>query len=239
MCDRVVAVSDFVRRLALSMGVDPGRVITMPIGSRSRDVPSAERPTPREPADGLLRMIFLGFNNYYKGLPMLVDALGLLEPHLRSRVHLAAYGPGCPAIRERAEAIRPRLAGLELGGSYRQHELPELLTGRDVGVAPSVWWDNGPQTVMEFQAFGLPVLGARLGGIPDRVVHDSNGLLFRGNDRADAARQILRLLPEPELLGPLRAGYKPGPTMAIHTGRVVELYEQTLQSPSHAEVGQP
>ncbi|HED54885.1 MAG TPA: glycosyltransferase [Phycisphaerales bacterium] len=236
-CDRVLAVSDFVRRLAVSMGVSSEKVITMPIGSRSAERFKTGQPG-RGSEGGLLRLVFLGFNNYYKGLAMLVDALGLLEPAHRGRVHLAAYGPGCPSIRERAEAIRPRLGGLELGGAYRPDDIPDLLSGRDVGVVPSVWWDNGPQTVMEFQSFGLPVLGANLGGIPDRVVDGVNGLLFRGNDRHDAARQIRRLLTEPGLVGLLRAGVRPGPTLAEHAAEVVRLYEQTLQSPSHAEAGQ-
>src|SRR5690606_3738171 len=111
----------------------------------------------RAPNDPL-RLVFLGFNNYYKGLHMLVDALAFLPPPLRARVHLAAFGPGCPAIRERAEAIRPALAGLELGGPYAPDDIPALLSERDLGVVPSVWWDNGPQTLIEMHNAGLPVI---------------------------------------------------------------------------------
>jgi len=225
-CDRVLAVSEFVRELAVSMGVRPELVQTKLIGTRA----VKRLIQPERESDGVLRMVFLGFNNYYKGLPMLVDAIGLLDPALRRRIHLSAHGPGCPAISERAEAIRPSLAGLRLGGAYSRDQIPELLAGRDIGAVPSVWWDNGPQTLMEFQSHGLPVIASRLGGIPDRVTDGVNGLLFRGNDRADAARQITRLLTEPGLLDRLWKGVGGGESIADHAREVVDVYEQTLES---------
>jgi hypothetical protein len=232
-CDRVLAVSTFVHDLAISMGVEEHRLKTQAIGT-----PSATKLIqPKANIDGILRMVFLGFNNYYKGLPMLVDAIGLLEPRLRKRVHLSAFGPGCPAVRERAEAIRPRLAGLKLSGPYSKERIPDLLAGCDVGVVPSVWWDNGPQTLMEFQSHGLPVLASQLGGIPDRIQHGVNGLLFRGNDRIDAARQISSLLTVPDLLNQLWEGVSVGLSVAEHAKEVVEVYEQTLELPGRLRSG--
>lgn len=233
-CHRVLAVSEFVRRLAISMGVDEHRVQTQPIGT----LPCQPITQPPRQDGDPLRLVFVGFNNYYKGLPMLIDAIGLLPVALRRRIHLAAFGPGCPAIRERVEAIRPRLAGIELGGSYTRDDLPKLLTGRDIGVVPSVWWDNGPQTLLEFQARGLPVLGAALGGIPDRIQHGVNGLLFRGNDRREAARQIERLLLEPGLLPRLWAGARPVTTISEHSSEVVGVYAELLESLPRPRSGQ-
>lgn len=226
-CDRVIAVSDFVARLALAMGVTPERLKTQRIACEHRGLAK-----PRQRADGTLRLVFLGFNNYYKGLHMLVDALALLEPEMRARIHLGAFGPGCPAIRERAEAIRPRLLGLDLRGQYTPDEIPTLLSERDVGVVPSVWWDNGPQTLIEMQNAGLPVLGANLGGIPDLIRHGVNGLLFRGNDRGDASVQIGRLLTEPGLIDRLRRGVTPGQAPREHARDVVDLYAETLELPA-------
>ncbi|RNC81461.1 MAG: glycosyltransferase [Phycisphaera sp.] len=225
-CDRVLAVSEFVRSLAVSMGVRESQVVVQPIGT----LPCERLAMPKRGEHDPLRVVFLGFNNYYKGLAMFVDAIGFLPAALRSRVHLSAFGPGCPSIRERAEAIRPGLAGLEMGGPYSREDLPDLLRDRHIGIVPSVWWDNGPQTLMEFQARGIPVLGADLGGIPDRIEHGVNGLLFRGNDRRDAAEQLKRLLTERGLLGRLWGGTEPGPTIAEHSAEVVGVYEELLES---------
>lgn len=231
--DRVHAVSRFVSDLAISMGVPGSRIATHPIAAEP-----GPKLTHRNRSDGLLRLVFLGFNNYYKGLHMLVDAIALLPAGLRSRVHLAAFGPGCQSIRERAGAIRPRLAGLEVAGAYEPARIPELLAGRDIGVVPSVWWDNGPQTLIEMLGAGLPVLAAKVGGIPDRVRHEQNGMLFRGNDRPDAARQIERLITEPGLVERLWRGVTPLESPEDHARAVVDLYAQTLQSPEASAPGE-
>lgn len=224
-CDRVLAVSEFVGSLACSMGVDSSRMEVQRIAGVHRC-----RLTPRDRTDGVLRLVFLGFNNYYKGLHMLVDSIAKLPVELRSRVHLAAFGPGCPSIYERAQAIKPNLAGLELGGAYAPADLPRLLSGRDIGIVPSVWWDNGPQTLIEMLNAGLPVLGANLGGIPDLIEQGVNGLLFRGNDRRDASRQLARLITEPDLIGRLWAGVRPGLEPKEHAREVVGVYARTLKS---------
>lgn len=224
-CGRVIAVSPMVRDAACAMGVEPGRAVVLPVGSWAAGC--ADRPAPG-PTDGTLRLVFLGFNTYAKGLPMLVDSIGLLAPELRPRVHLAAFGPGCPGIAERAAAIRPALGGLELGGAYTRESLPRLLDGRHAGVVPSVWWDNGPQTAIEMRCLGLPVLGARTGGVTSIVREGVDGLLFRANDRADLARLMTKLLREPEILPAIRGRAGGWPGMSEHAASLVGLYREAL-----------
>jgi glycosyltransferase involved in cell wall biosynthesis len=105
-----------------------------------------------------------------------------------------------------------------------------MLGGKDLGVVPSIWWDNGPQTVFELLACGVPVLGADLGGIPDAVRHEENGLLFRGNDRYDLARQIVRAVREPGLVERLRSGVRPPKSMDEHGEEIEVLLKDVIAS---------
>ncbi|MEM8756861.1 MAG: glycosyltransferase [Planctomycetota bacterium] len=223
--DGVLAVSSRVATITAAMGVDPARLRVMPIGSWAA---GADRPISPPGDDSVLRLVFVGFNNYYKGLPMLVDALGLLSPSFQRRVHLAAFGRGCLSIRERAEALRPGLAGLELADTYRRETLPELFDGRHAGVVPSVWSDNGPQTAIEMRALGLPVLGARAGGIPEIIGDGREGLLFRANDRCDLACTIAKVIDRPETLTDLRALCRPWRAMSGHAQDLCGLYDAAL-----------
>jgi glycosyltransferase involved in cell wall biosynthesis len=45
-------------------------------------------------------------------------------------------------------------------------------------VAPSVWYENNPFSVIEALCLGTPVLGARIGGIPELIEEGANGFLF-------------------------------------------------------------
>jgi hypothetical protein len=229
-CDRVLAVSEFVARKFESMGVAPARIRTLHIGSRMLEIAaahSAER-CARPSGGAAVHMAFLGYNNYYKGLPMLAESLELLTPAVLRRIHLHVYALQGEQMEPELRALEPRLAGLTLRHGYRYEEIPSLLEGIDLGLVTSVWWDNGPQTVMEFQACGVPVLGAELGGIPDFIREGVNGLLFRGNDRWDLARRLAEVVHNPGVLDRLRAGARPPKSMAEHAAEIEHLYTGPL-----------
>jgi glycosyltransferase involved in cell wall biosynthesis len=62
---------------------------------------------------------------------------------------------------------------------------------------PSVQ-DNLPNTVMEAMACGAPVVGFRVGGIPDMVRHGENGLLVPTGDVRALSDAIHTLLADDE-----------------------------------------
>jgi len=234
-CDRVLAVSNFVKAKFEAMGVDPRVIHTQHIGTRMPDIARAnpESLTPPPPfANGRpVRAVFLGYNNYYKGLPMLADTLEQMDAALLSRLHLCVYAKAVEEIEERLTRLESRLAGLSLRSGYSYEDIPRLLHNKDVGLVPSVWWDNGPQTVMEFFACGMPVIAANLGGIPDIAIHEHNALLHRGNDRADLARILARVLLNPDLLFQLRRNVRPPKNMRDHAAEVERVYLETLSTP--------
>jgi glycosyltransferase involved in cell wall biosynthesis len=222
-CDAVLAVSAFVREKFVSLGVDESVVRTMHIGSRVSSLAPVRHPARGE--GGPVRLLFLGYNNYYKGLPMLADALEALPDRVLARLSLSMHVMGARSARRRFRGLARRLAGLHVREGYRFEEIPRLCAGHDAGLVTSVWWDNGPQTVFEFLTCGLPVIGAAVGGIPDFVRDGENGLLFRGNDRVDLARVLTRVTEDPALLPRLRAGVRPTKSMEFHAAEIVRLYE--------------
>ena len=237
-CDRVLAVSRFVHKRFEADGVEPGRLSTLAIGTRVREVCAQHSellfdPPPREVGGtGVsrrpLRLVFLGYDHAYKGLHVLADALELIVPEILSQIHLWAFAQAGHRSEWRFRRLEPRLARLEYHHGYSLQDVPWMLGGKDLGVVPSIWWDNGPQTVFELLACGVPVLGADLGGIPDAVRHEENGLLFRGNDRYDLARQIVRAVREPGLVERLRSGVRPPKSMAEHGEEIEVLLKQVI-----------
>lgn len=239
-CDRVLAVSNFVRDLYLEMGVDRERLSAVTIGSRmpalaARHAELAFAPPPlaADPSRPI-RLCFMGANHWYKGLPMLADALELLTPEYLRRFHLAIHAFGYDSIAWRFKRLEPRLAGLEIGGGYQPPDVPWICGGRDLGLVPSVWWDNGPQTVIEFLACGVPVLGANLGGVPDFVTHGVNGLLHRGNDRHDLARTLVEIARHPHQLDRLRTQVSPVKRMETHAEEIEAAYSDVIRARSRA-----
>ncbi|MBX3357974.1 MAG: glycosyltransferase [Phycisphaeraceae bacterium] len=232
-CDKVLAVSSFVREMYASMGVPGDRIETMPIGSRIVGVarrhrellfdppPFDERPATQQRP---VRLVFLGYNHFNKGLPLLAEALGLLSADVSRAIDLSVFALGGETIEWRFRRLEPRLARLSTAHGYQIHDIPWCLGGKDLTYVGSTWWDPGPQTVFESFACGVPVLGAALGGIPDFVRHDHNGLLFRGNDAASLADQIAGIVARPERLNRLRANVRPPKDMAEHAAELERTY---------------
>lgn len=58
-------------------------------------------------------------------------------------------------------------------------------------VMPSEWYENNPLSVIEALCAGTPVVGARIGGIPE-LIDDSNGLVFEPGNCEELERCIIR-----------------------------------------------
>ena len=59
-------------------------------------------------------------------------------------------------------------------------------------VMPSECLENNPISTIESLALGTPVLGARIGGIPELIEENLNGLLFESRNKDDLKRQVQR-----------------------------------------------
>jgi glycosyltransferase involved in cell wall biosynthesis len=232
-CDRVLAVSSFVARTFESMGVPAEVLRVMPIGTRMNRI-VARHPEltfapppwtgPGARADRPVRLTFLGFNHFNKGLPLLADALERLDPARLGRLDLSIYARGGETIEWRFRRLQPRLAALTMTHGYSPNDVPWCLGGRDLAYVGSTWWDPAPQTVFEAFACGVPVLGADVGGIPDFVHEGVNGLLFRGNDAADLARRLREVLDAPATLDRLRRGVRPPKDITEHARELERVY---------------
>ncbi len=106
-------------------------------------------------------------------------------------MHLRIAGVGQDARfarrMERAAAKDPRI---RLMGLVRHEEVPQFLADIDVLAVPSRYMETGPIVVQEARALGIPVMGAELGGISERVHHGVDGWLLPFDDPRPWAEAI-------------------------------------------------
>lgn len=98
---------------------------------------------------------------------------------------LAGTGPEEAAL----QALNAELGNVGEFLGYRSGaDLHALIKGSRAVVLPSEWYENAPMSVLESFAFGKPVIGARMGGIPEMIEPGENGWIFEsGNAEALAA----------------------------------------------------
>lgn len=64
---------------------------------------------------------------------------------------------------------------------------------------PSTWYDNSPNVILESFALGKPVLGANIGGIPEYINKNQDGLLYEYDNQEELTDKINLLMENPAL----------------------------------------
>lgn len=205
---RHLAVSDRVRRLFIENGHSPDRIHVLQQQPetveriwRQTGVCRTDTPTGRPIKAG-----FIGSLLPQKGVHVLIAAGQAFQPD-RLEIHIFGSGPAA-YVNELKKIDRKRL--VRFHGHYDLSSLPDLLGAVDLAVVPSVWEDCAPLVVAEALAARLPVLGSRIGGIPEFIREGVNGFLFDpGNP--DALAGVLRpFVDNPSLIGRMRQNISPG-----------------------------
>lgn len=171
----VLPVSDRVRQLSAG----PYPELNYEVAHIGNVSASVDRPD--KTASPNLRLTFIGVLSEHKGADLFIN---LARGVTRKDVEFHFFGRA-----ERKWAAAAKKVGIIIHGSYSPADLPEIMASTDLGVVLPIWEDNGPQVVMEFVNYGVPVLATRMGGIPDFVTGD-NGFLFNTSAVSDAIAYV-------------------------------------------------
>ena len=79
---------------------------------------------------------------------------------------------------------------IELLGQREPEQLYPIVQKARFLVIPSIWYENNPFSIIEALCMGTPVLGARIGGIPELITEGANGFLFTPNQVSELSDKI-------------------------------------------------
>ena len=142
-------------------------------------------------------LLFLGHLSPHKGIYDLVRAFANVTQRFpTARLVLGGVG--------QVEEIR-RLAGelhiaerVSCPGWLKGQEKNAALADSTVFILPS-YAEGMPMALLEAMSWGLPVIGTPVGGVPQVVESEVNGLLVGPGDIEGLARALARLLQDPDL----------------------------------------
>ncbi|HEU4374476.1 MAG TPA: TIGR03088 family PEP-CTERM/XrtA system glycosyltransferase [Telluria sp.] len=130
----------------------------------------------------------------------LVDAFILLRAHvpeLRDRLRLAIVGDGPLLAKLRAKVDAAGIAEqVWLPGA--RTDIADILRGLDIFAMSSIA-EGTPGSALEAMASGLPVVGTRVGGIPEVVDQDVTGQVVPASDPAAMAAALERYVRDQAL----------------------------------------
>lgn len=167
---------------------------------------------------------FLGRLGPIKGTDVFVEAARAIPP---DQARFLLHGQGSVQDIDYLRGLAGNAQHIHFMGSYTRGELPAILETLDVLVFPSVVAETGGNVGLEGQAAGLPIIGSKIGGIPDYVQDGHNGFLFEPRSAKDLHEKIERFIQDPSLIERFSSNVSPPVLIADHVRKLLEVYVTT------------
>lgn len=115
---------------------------------------------------------YIGRLSHEKGINTLLEAASQLPFSLK----VIGGGP----LLDSCKKIAPE--NTTFLGYRNWTDIKDLIGKARFIVTPSEWYENNPLSIIEALCLGTPVIGANIGGIPELITENENGLLFESGN---------------------------------------------------------
>ena len=184
---RILTVSDYISSRVRTINPDDNKCFTIlngiDLNAFSQNIETTISRHQIGLSDDDFVMVFSGRITKEKGVSELIEAMIRLKRY--SNIKLLVIGSpfyGNTAnedefvrdLKQQTAIIENRII---FTGFIPYKQMPQYIKMSDIAVIPSLWDDPCPNTVLEAQAMGLPIITTRRGGIPEEVTEENAILL--------------------------------------------------------------
>lgn len=178
LINRFICVSEFQKQVMLRAGISPEKLAVL---HNFVQVPDTVSPPGQY-------FLYFGRIEKLKGLNTLVDAA------LQTGCELVIAGDG-----NWSKTLQQKISGhpsIRWLGFQNSEQIKVLLANARAVVVPSQWYENCPMSVLEAKSQGRAIIASDIGGIPELVHDDIDGILCSPGDTGQFAQAMLAMTPE-------------------------------------------
>lgn len=186
--DLFIAPSNFIKKKAIS-DVNPIRKIHNPINLLKYSAIESDN-----------NILFVGRLEKVKGVRYLIEAVPLIIKKVPN-IQLYILGDG-----QEKDSLFKLVNDIGLSnnihfiGWQKSDDLKRYYRKSSVVIIPSIWPENFPTVCLEAMSIGRPVIGTKVGGIPEIIDDKVNGYLVKPKDSGQIAEKVIKLLLDKNLL---------------------------------------
>jgi glycosyltransferase involved in cell wall biosynthesis len=181
-----IAPSTFMKDIVVKFGQDEKKVeviynphnLPTEVNTNSKDAIETKEP------DNYF--LYFGRLSEEKGLINLIEAARLSG----QKVVIAGTGPEEENLKKISESLK---APVEFIGLKNSSELIDIIKKSQAVVIPSIWAENMPLSLMEALSLGKIIIASNMGGLPEVIKDEENGLIFEAGDSKKLADRITYL----------------------------------------------
>lgn len=129
-----------------------------------------------------------------KGILNLVEAINNIPG---ARLMIAGDGPEKENIQAyiKEHKLEDRITLL---GYLNQNDIRENIRKCRFVAVPSIWYENCPYSILETMEIGKPIIGSKIGGIPELIQDGINGFTYEHNDVSELTNKLKKLFNNDE-----------------------------------------
>ncbi len=131
--------------------------------------------------------LFFGRLSYEKGLKTLLTAFKDIP---ECKLKVVGTGPKEEELKQ--FVLKTNMQNVDFLGYKQGKELSDLVYNAYFVVVPSEWYENNPMTIIEAYSVGTPVIGTKIGGIPEIVDDGKTGFQFTSANVEELKAVILK-----------------------------------------------
>ena len=216
--DNILAVSERVKQILVSNGIQENKVKTSYIGTKFANNELRKSVCKYT---NIFTIAYIGYERIDKGFFFLINSLSKLDKDISKKINivLAVSDIHKKNYKEQLKNFNKVI----VYNGYTHKRLPEILANVNLGIVPVLWEDNLPQVAIEMVALGVPILCSSYGGASELCT--SNIFKFEGGNQADFNNKILNLINNPALLQEYWINHNGLTTMEKHIKELEYIYQ--------------
>jgi len=170
-----------------------------------------------------------GYALYFGRLSKEKGVKTLLRAHQDLKLDLPLKIVGAGPLEEE---LRLQYPDVDFLGYQSGQALNGLVANSAFVVVPSEWYENCSMAVLEAMALGKPIVGSRIGGIPEQVEDGETGFLFAMGSADELAEKMAVLATNQDMRASMgkagRAKLEKEYSLVEHNRQLLEIYSGLL-----------
>ncbi|HVZ97932.1 MAG TPA: glycosyltransferase [Chitinophagaceae bacterium] len=182
--DYFLCPSHFIANKFIEFGYDERKMVRM---YNPFDISQIET-SAGSGAPGKKYIIYVGNILRVKGVFTLAEAVKSLDIDL----YIVGDGEFMPQLQDFTK--QNAISNVYFLGKQNKYQLFDYVRKAQFVVVPSEWYENLPYSAVEALLLSKPVIGAKIGGIPELVIDNKTGYLFEPGNVTDLKNKIIQML---------------------------------------------
>jgi glycosyltransferase involved in cell wall biosynthesis len=230
-CDRLLSPSQFLISMFNHTGFIPADKFLL---SRHGFDYIRGKPHPFRAQGNTITFGYIGTVQYHKGVHIMIEGF-MKAPN--KNIKLQVWGGSFHEVEfeKNVRKMAKTDSRIEFMGQYDHDDIESILSGIDVVIVPSIWYENAPLTVTTSLAYGIPVVASDIGGMKEMVNGGQNGFTFKVGDSQDLADRIVQIAGKSSSIADLKRTIQYPIRIEEEAFFTETVYKQLLVSPDEKQ----